>query len=193
MDYTKIKQWLKDNLNEEKYYHSLETAENALKISNIINFEDKDKAYLSALIHDCAKCIEKDKMFEIASILDFVTEEELSMPKTLHAPVGVEVAKKEFFIADEEILSAIRFHTVARKNMTKLEMIVFLSDKIREEFGTKYFGKDAFDFIKEYGIETAMLKAIQNGIAYLHEKNAKPCSLTLEALEYFKDKISNCI
>ena len=59
--------------------------------------------------------------------------------------------------------------------MTILEMIVFLSDKIREEFGTKYFGKDAFDFIKEQGIDKAMLKSIQNGIAYLNEKGAKPC------------------
>lgn len=191
MDYTKIKEWLKANLSEEKYYHSLETAENALKISEIIGYKDKEKAYLSALLHDCAKCIAKDKMHAIASGLDFVTAEELTMPKTLHAPVGVDVARKEFLVEDEEILSAIRFHTVAHKGMTDLEMIVFLSDKIREEFGTKYFGKDAFDFIKEFGIETAMLKAIQNGIEYLQEKNAKPCSLTLEALMYFESRTQN--
>lgn len=189
MDYTKIKQWLKDNLNEEKYYHSLETAENALKISDIIGYEDKEKAYLSALIHDCAKCIGKDETYKIATTLDYITAEELTMPKTLHAPVGVKIAKKEFGVDDEEVLSAIRFHTVAHKNMTILEMIVFLSDKIREEFGTKYFGKDAFDFIKDEGIETAMHKAILNGINYLHEKGAQPCSLTIEALEYFESKI----
>lgn len=189
MDYTKIKEWLKAHLTEEKFYHSLETAENSLKICEIINYKEEDIAYLSALIHDCAKCIDKEKMSEIAKSLDFITEDELFMPKTLHAPVGVEVAKKEFGIENEEILSAIRFHTVARKNMTDLEKIVFLSDKIREEFGTKYFGKDAFDFIKEEGINKAMLKALENGIAHLNNIGAKPCYLTLEAIEDLKNKI----
>ena len=67
MDYTEIKCWLKDNLNEEKYYHSLETADNARKIAQIIGYKDEEKAYYAGLLHDCAKCIEKDKMFDLAN------------------------------------------------------------------------------------------------------------------------------
>ena len=186
MDYTKIKERLKETLSEEKYLHSLETAENAKKISQIVGYEDVEKAYLAALLHDCAKCIKKDELKVIAQELDYVTEDEKTMPKTLHAPVGKMIAKRDYNIEDEEILSAIRFHTVARKNMTMLEMIVFLSDKIREEFGTKYFGKDAFEFIKDVGIEKAMAKAIQNGMDYLAEKGANPARLTVEAFEYFR-------
>ena len=185
MDYTKIKNRLKETLSEEKYLHSLETAENAKKISEIVGYGDIEKAYLAGLLHDCAKCIKKDELKIIAQNLDFVTEEEKTMPKTLHAPVGKIVAQRDYGIDDEEILSAIRFHTVAHKNMTKLEMIVFLADKIREEFGTKYFGKDAFEYIKENGIEKTMAKSIQNGMDYLAEKGANPSRLTVDALKYF--------
>lgn len=185
MDYTRIKAKLKESLSEEKYQHSLETAENAKRISEIVGYKDVEKAYLAALLHDCAKCIKKDELKIIAQNLDYVTDEEKTMPKTLHAPVGKLVAKRDYGINDEEILSAIRFHTVAHKNMTMLEMIVFLSDKIREEFGTKYFGKDAFDYIKNFGIEKAMATSIQNGMDYLAEKGANPSRLTVEALKYF--------
>ena len=189
MDYTKIKSRLEDTLSDEKYHHSLATAQNAKKLCEITGYKDIEKAYLAALLHDCAKCINKIELKKIADGLDFVSDEEKEMPKTLHAPVGAYIAKKDFGIEDEEILSAIRFHTVAHPNMTHLEMIVFLADKIREEFGIKYFGADAFDFVEIAGIEKAMIKSIENGIEHLKNKGAKPCSLTLCALDWFKNKV----
>ena len=58
MSYTnleKYKQWLRENLSEERYEHSLGTAEKAYELAEKFG-EDKDKAYLCGLIHDCAKC-----------------------------------------------------------------------------------------------------------------------------------------
>ncbi len=40
------------------------------------------------------------------------------------------MAKKEFDMCDEEILSAIRWHTLGKVDMTDFEKIIFLADKI---------------------------------------------------------------
>ena len=176
MDYTeieKIKIWLKNHLSEEKYKHSLETANNAKRIASMVGY-DIEKAYIAGLIHDCAKCFKHEE-------LHYVTKAELEAPKTLHAPVGVYIAQKQFNINDLDILSSIRWHTIAKKDMSMLEKIVFLSDKIREEFGEKYFQTGAFEYIEEHGIDAALKKSIQSGISYLRHINAKVNSSTIEA------------
>ena len=50
-----IKEWLKENLNEERYLHSLGTADCAKDLAKRYGL-DEEKAYLTGLIHDCAKC-----------------------------------------------------------------------------------------------------------------------------------------
>ena len=69
---------------------------------------------------------------ETESILKNLTLEcgEFDNPKTHHAPVGAYIARKEFGIKDEEILSAIRWHTLGKVDMTIFEKIIFLADKI---------------------------------------------------------------
>lgn len=71
-----------------------------------------EKAYFTGLIHDCAKCLPKDETLHIIRNFLNLEEDELCSPKTHHAPVGAYIAKKEFKIDDEEILSAIRWHTI---------------------------------------------------------------------------------
>ena len=48
----------------------------------------------------------------------------------LHAKAGAILARDEYDIEDEDILNAIRFHTVGRPNMSLLEKIVFVADYI---------------------------------------------------------------
>ena len=61
MTYTKYKEWLKANLNEERYEHSLGTAECASELAEKFGL-DKEKAYLCGLIHDCAKCFPDNEL-----------------------------------------------------------------------------------------------------------------------------------
>ena len=55
MDYTNYKNWLKENLDEERYEHSVGVAECAMELAKRFDL-DEEKAYLCGLIHDCAKC-----------------------------------------------------------------------------------------------------------------------------------------
>ena len=60
MDYIKIStkellEWLKKNLNEERYEHSLGTADCAKDLAQNYNL-NSEKAYIAGLLPDCAKC-----------------------------------------------------------------------------------------------------------------------------------------
>ena len=83
-----LNNWLKANLTEERYEHSLGTAECAKKLAKEYGL-DENKAYLAGLIHDCAKCLPKDECVKI--IKDNISfcpleEGELENYKTHHAP-----------------------------------------------------------------------------------------------------------
>ena len=58
MEIEKYKEWLKANLSEERYEHSLGTADAAAELAERFGL-DKEKAYLCGLIHDCAKMFSK--------------------------------------------------------------------------------------------------------------------------------------
>ena len=81
-----ILDWLKANLDEERFLHSLGCAKCAVELTEKFNL-DKEKAYIAGLLHDCAKCFDKVKMLEIAEIMNLDEKERVNF-KVLHAPVS---------------------------------------------------------------------------------------------------------
>ena len=146
MNYTKISiesilDWLKNNLTEKRYAHSIGTAECARNLAVKYSLEP-EKAYLAGLLHDCAKCFSTEKLISlIEENIPEVDEIEKSNKKTLHAPVSAYVAKQTFGVNDEEILSAIRWHTLGKLNMTDFEKIIFLADKIEERTRENWYAQ----------------------------------------------------
>jgi predicted HD superfamily hydrolase involved in NAD metabolism len=128
--YEDLKKWLKSRLDEERYMHSLGTEESARDLAQRFG-ADPDKAALAGLLHDNAKSISKEEMLKIIEENNLpVSEFEKRSPKVLHAPVGAFLAQKELGITDEDVLNSIRYHTTGRINMSNLEKIVYLADKI---------------------------------------------------------------
>ncbi len=129
----KIIDWLKENLSEERFIHSLSVAQTAKKMAKEFGVDEK-KAELAGLLHDCAKEIPYEEMKKIIveNKLD-IDEDEIKAKKVLHAPLSAYLAKTIFNVEDEDILNSIRFHTIGKINMTMLEKIIYLADKIEPE------------------------------------------------------------
>src|SRR5574344_918107 len=93
MDYTRISkkeilEWLKSNLTEKRYAHSIGCAECAVKLAKEYSL-DEEKAYIAGLLHDCAKCFEYEKSVEIINkFMPDVKKIEILNFKTIHAPVS---------------------------------------------------------------------------------------------------------
>ena len=143
-----INNWLKENLSEERYFHTLGTANCAKELADKFNI-NPDKAYIAGLLHDCAKCFSNEKLLEIIKEHLQVEESEMQNYKTLHAPVSAYIAEKEFGVEDKEILSAIRWHTLGKLDMTDFEKIVFLADKIEPNTRDKEYTDKIRTLLKE--------------------------------------------
>ena len=83
--------------------------------------EDENKAQIAGLIHD----ITKEIISQEGVMLDEIQN---NSPKLLHSISGSIYINKYLNINDEEIISAVRYHTTAKPDMTKLEKIIYLAD-----------------------------------------------------------------
>lgn len=186
-----INNWLKENLNEERYIHTLGTADCAKELAKKFNL-DEGKAYLAGLLHDCAKCFSNEKLLEIIKANLEVEESEMQNYKTLHAPVSAYIAEKEFNITDKEILSAIRWHTLGRLNMTDFEKIIFIADKIEPNTRDKEYSEKIRTLLdEENGLNKALLKCYKETIKSLVKRDLKICLLTIEIYNKLQDLVQN--
>ena len=181
MNYTVdyINTWLKENLDDERYEHSIGTAECAKLLAEKYGL-DKDKAYFTGLIHDCAKCMSHEVLINILKNLE-LEPGEMENPKTHHAPAGAYVAKKEFGVNDEEILSAIRWHTIGKLNMTLFEKVIFLADKIETRTRPIEYREPITKLLnEENGLDKAMLLCYKNTIKSLVDRGLTICIATVD-------------
>ena len=185
----KYKAYLKENLSKKRYNHSVNVAGAALELARKYG-GDADKAYIAGLLHDCAKELDIDKQLELAvkSNLDVCDIEKRATP-LYHAIAGSELVKTEFDITDKEIIHAIRYHTVACKDMPKLSQIVYLADLISEDRDYKDVKK-----MRKYAdqsLEKAMYEALKFSIADSVSKGNSIPVCTLEAYNDFAALMKN--
>ena len=181
-----IESWLKNNLTEEKYLHSIGTMETSKVLAMKFNL-DIEKAQIAGLLHDCAKNLCIDEMKELAKNSEIeIFPRELSHIKVLHAPCGAIIAKENFGVTDEEILSSIRFHTIGRKNMSDFEKIIFIADKIELKTRERAIFDAAFSCLEqEDGLDRAMCFLLGRTIKYLIDKNVEIEFDTIETYNCF--------
>ncbi len=191
MNYTKIQEWLKENLNEKRYIHTLGTANCAKELAKQFGL-NQDKAYLAGLLHDCAKCFSNEKLLDIIHQHLDVEECEMLNYKTLHAPVSAYIAEIEFNITDKEIISAIRWHTLGKLNMTDFEKIIFIADKIEPNTRDKEYSDKIRELLsQDNGLNKALLKCYKETIKSLVKRDLKICLLTIEIYNKLQDLVQN--
>lgn len=129
----KIKEYLKDNLSKKRYTHSMNVADAAEELAELYG-ENKERAYFAGMAHDIAKELPREEQHRLAARCKLnVSEIELNSSPLLHAVAGAQLLLERFGIEDEEILLAVRYHTVAAGGMSRLAQIVYLADLISED------------------------------------------------------------
>lgn len=176
-----IQNWLKDNLVEERYIHSLGVMEAAVELAEMFDM-DVEKARLAGLLHDAAKCFSNEKLLEIIKEhIPEVQECELLNYKTLHAPVSAYLAKTQFNVSDSGILDAIRWHTLGRCKMSDFEKVIFLADKIEARTRELAFRNECLELLKqENGLNKAMFKCFEATIKSLVDRKLAICHITID-------------
>ena len=121
MQLEQIRVSMKMLLRESRYLHSIGVEEVSCDLA-LIHGYDMEKAKVAGILHDCAKYMADQELLEECKKYQLpVSEIEMRCPFLLHAKVGSLHAQIKYGIKDEEILSAITYHTTGRPAMTLLE------------------------------------------------------------------------
>ena len=190
-----IKNYLKKNLSSERYFHTLGVMEEAIELAKRYNADIK-KAEIAGLLHDSAKCMTKEDLRKfISENLPDLDKNELKNYKTLHAPVGAYFAKEKFKISDPEIISAIRWHTLGRVNMTLLEKIVFLADKIEKNTRDIEYRNQIIKILDEnegeLGLNKALFRCFIETVKSLAERKLYICTTTIDVYNWLLEITEN--
>ena len=178
-----IKSYLKENLKESRYNHTLGVAECAKKLAEI-NGISVEKAEIAGLAHDVAKNLPLEKMEEIINknniILSDVEKNNSQLWHSIIAPIE---AKDKLKIDDEEILDAVRWHTTGKENMSVLAKIIYIADMI--EAGRDFPGVDEIRKATFEDLDKGVFDGLTHSIEFLLKKNLLIDINTINARNYF--------
>ena len=122
-----VLQILRKRLNPKRFAHVLGVAETAVKYAKLYGADTK-KAEIAGLLHDCTKDFDYNTNLKLIETYGYcVTDEDKAEP-IIHSVTAPISAKYDFGIEDEEILSALRFHTTGRACMSLLDKIIYVAD-----------------------------------------------------------------
>ncbi len=122
------KRIIREKLDDYRFHHSLCVADEAQRLAIKYGL-DKDKAYIAGLLHDVTKNISFEEHLKLASRFGIMLNDtEIESPNILHGITGSAYMKCELGIKDEDIISAVRYHTTAKADMSLFEKIIYLAD-----------------------------------------------------------------
>ncbi len=140
---------------------------------------DPEKMRRAAILHDCTKYASREEHIAICEQYQIELDElEKSAEKLLHAKSGAALAKYVFG-QDEEIFTAILYHTTGRGNMTLAEKILYLADYM--EPCRSFEGVEEMRHLAETDLDRAVLMGVHMSIQEMMERNRVVHRNTLEA------------
>ena len=151
---------------------------------------DLDQAMPAGLLHDCAKCLPVEEQKNLCKEYSIsLSESEEKNPALIHAKLGAYLAKSKYGVTDEDVLSAIMYHTTGRPVMTMLEKILYIADYI--EPGRHH--AENLSFVRRLAfedIDKAILQVSGDILNYLLEnRNSVIDALTKETYEFYRNQL----
>lgn len=184
-----IKKDLIQRLKRHRYEHTLGVEYTAACLAMRYG-ADIEAADMAGLLHDCAKCFSSKEKLRLCESRDIpISEFERQNPELLHAKLGACIAAERYGICDQEILSAITWHTTGRPGMTLLEKIIFISDYI-EPNRYKADNLDQIRTLAFQDLDQCLLRILSDTVEYLATRNFVTDPMTQKTWEYYSNKLS---
>lgn len=182
---TKISKKLKKELDTERYEHTIGVMYTACALA-MCHGADMEQAMLAGLLHDCAKCIPSSRKIKLCQKYHLeVTEVERKNPSLLHAKLGAFLAKKNYHIADKNILNAIRSHTTGKPAMTLLEKIIYIADYM-EPGRAELPNMEEVRKLAFQDIDKCLCRILEDSLTYLKSRNLPIDTATEKTYQYYK-------
>ena len=170
-------------LKHRRIPHVLGTEQEAIRLAERYG-ADVEKARVAALLHDCTKKLDMPAQLALCERYGIVLDElEQKALKLLHSKTGAAIAKDVFGV-DDEIYSAIWYHTTGHAGMTKLEKIIYLADYI--EPSRDFPGVDTLRKVCYEDLDKGLLLGLEMTIEEMTAMGNPVHRATVEARDWLK-------
>ena len=177
-DVKEIQKRLRETIDPERYRHTMAVVRRAADLAERYGM-DPIRVRTAALLHDCAKSMDKQKLLLYSGEDEFY-------PNVVHATGGGVVAMKKFGIRDEGILRAIRQHCTGDAGMDDLSKLIYLADM--SEYTRDYPCVDEIRNACDISLDEGMRISILRAVRHLEERNLSIHPATIRALHYYTSK-----
>lgn len=159
MTLKQAKELVRSRLSDQRYEHTLNVKKMAVKLAKRYG-ADEEQAALAALLHDAAKEISKDEMRAIMRAYPEYAEGGEARPTSVwHGICAAILARTEWGVEDEAVLSAIACHTAGKPGMSRLDKILYLADMTSAE--RDWSGVNKLRRLERNDLDAAMLVALK--------------------------------
>lgn len=175
-----LRENVKNEMGEKRYFHTLEVEKMAERLGEIYAKEQIPMLRAAALLHDVTKERTTEEHIAICENSGLVvTDAERKSPKMFHSKTAALVIPKKYpEFASDELLSAVRYHTTGKADMTIAEKIIYLADYI--DMSRKFEDCVALrDYFFDFDFENASEK---EKIAHLNDTLIMSYNLTIRGL-----------
>ena len=180
-----LESFMKENLKESRYRHSLGVEDMAVRLADIWG-ADIEKARFAGRYHDIAKNFDEGRMD--SCVRKYGLPEELIGNNALaHSKVAAAILQSEFGIDDEDILNAVRYHTTGRGGMSLLEELVFVADAVEDN--RTYNDLKYYQQLAETDLDRACFEILEFTVWSLETKGKEIHKDTIEARDWVWNKI----
>lgn len=156
------------------YNHCITVGDYAEEIGHeFLNEAEREQVRIAGYLHDISAIYPNNERIFVAEDMKIeLFKEERQFPMIIHQKISRIMAQREFGIQDEKILSAISCHTTLKKKFSKVDLVLFVADKIRwDQEGQPPYLKEITQALN-YSFEAAAFSYIdyilKNNIKVIH-------------------------
>lgn len=177
---------LRSRLLADRFIHSLNVADTAEELAKIYGF-DARRAYLAGLVHDCTKNTPPEKQLKIIEGAGIkLTPLEMKNKKLWHAISGSVFIQNEYDIHDEQIISAVRYHTTGKADMSLLQKIIYTADFTSAE--RSYEGVEKLRRLSKTNLDKAVYEGALFTVESLSARGADVHPDTIAAMNFYNEE-----
>lgn len=170
MKLNEIKEYIRNNLSEKRYNHSIGVMEKSIELAKKYGADIEICAKIG-MAHDVAKEMSEEEKLEYVKINNIEIDEiERKNTPLLHAKIGKDIAIKKFGFS-ENMGEAIKNHTTGNENMDIYSKILFIAD--RTSVDRNFEDLEYLNKLVDVGIDEAVLYILDKKIELQLKKKAQ--------------------
>ena len=184
MNTDSIIKYIEENFSEKRKVHTYAVRDEALKLCEHWG-ADKEKAEVAALFHDMFRGQSVEVINMYVKNLG-LADKYMDNPNLAHGKIAAVIMKRDYGVADPEIINAVSYHTTGRAGMSLLEKIIFIADAI--EPNRDYPGVDNLRELAYTNLDDACIQSLQGTMDFLTANGIPIDKDSKEALSVIKSR-----